>query len=153
MAPSSRTTQYPWGTVTPRERLRTLSERLRTAMAATHECGFTAVPDRVKGVVHASRPLVDAMEHLGRAGLRPPARGGASSDLPLACDVVLCAVESVNECLAGLVSSTIHDASERYRAFAEACEALLELADRAIRFGIAGGASAVSGDPWKAFDF
>lgn len=78
------------------------------------------------------------MEHLGRAGLRPSTRGGTSSELPLSADAVLSAVESLNASLATLLSSTIHDASGRYRAFAEACEALLELADRATQCGIAG---------------
>ena len=150
--PSSKATQYPWGTVTPRERLRTLSEKLRGTMKTTGEPGFPAIPDRVKGVVHALHPLVKTMEHLAHAGLRPTTRGGASADLPLTSDAVLSAVESVNERLAVLVSSTIHDASEHYRGFAEACEALLDLADRAIQGGIAGGGSVPSGDPWKAFD-
>ena len=34
----------------------------------------------------------------------------------------------------------------------DACEALLEFADRAIQCGIAGGGAVPSGDPWKAFD-
>ena len=152
MPSSSKATQYPWGTVPPRERLRMLSEKVRSAMEAAGQSGFTAIPERVKAVVHASHLLVETMEHLGRAGLRPSTRKGASSELPLTSDAVLTSVASANERLAALVSSTIHDASERYGAFAEACEALLELADRTIQCGIAGGGSVPSGDPWNAFD-
>ena len=152
MPRGSKATVYPWGTVTPRERLRALSEKLRSAMQAAQAPGFRDIPERVQGVVHATRPLVDTLDYLAGAGLRPTHRGNAAAGLPVACVAVFSAVESANDCLGALVSSTIHDASERYLAFIEACEALLEFADRAIQCGIAGGGAVPSGDPWKAFD-
>lgn len=153
MPSSSKATQYPWGTTTPRERLRTLCEKVRSAMQAATEPGYTDIPDRVKSVVQASHPLVETMAHLGHAGLRPSTRTAGGSELPLTSDAVLSSVDSVNASLASFVHSTIHDVSDQYRGFAEACEALLELAERAIQSGIAGGGSVPSGDPWKVFDF
>ena len=100
MAASSRNTQYPWGTITPRERLRMLSEKLRTAMNDTKSSGFSDVADRVKAVVRASRSLVDTLEHLARVGLRPMGKQHHASDLPVPAAAVDAAVQSHNTSLA-----------------------------------------------------
>ena len=138
MAASSRNTQYPWGTITPRERLRMLSEKLRTAMNDTKSSGFSDVADRVKAVVRASRSLVDTLEHLARVGLRPMGKQHHASDLPVPAAAVDAAVQSHNTSLADVVWSSTHTLSERYQAFDAACEVLLDLAARAIKGGIAG---------------
>lgn len=152
MAASSKSSHYPWGTMTPRERLRALSEKLRSALNETQSSGFSDIAERVKAVVHASRPLVDTLEHLARAGLRPMGKQPDASDLPVSAAAVDAAVQSVNTSLGDVVSSSIHTSSERYQAFDAACEALLELAARAIKGGIAGSAPGSGRDPWKAFD-
>ena len=150
--PRTKATMYPWGSVTPRERLRALSEKLRSAMEAAQAPAFRDIPERVQVVVHATRPLVDTLEYLAGAGLRPTTRGQASSALPVASDAVFSAVESANESLGALVSSSVDDVSARYAAFAQSCDGLLELGEQAIQGGVAGGGSAPSADPWKAFD-
>ena len=146
-----RSSQYPWGTMTPRERLRTLSEKLRGALKDTSEPGFFEIPERVKATVHAVHPLVEAMDHLARSGLRPMNKKGASASDALPAAHVAAAVQCVNTALGAVVTASVHDATERYQAFAEASDALVELAARVIERGIAGSDPGSVERPWEAF--
>ena len=151
MTSAPRSPQYPWGTMTPRERLRTLSEKLRGAMKDTSEPGFFEILNRVQAAVHAVHPLVETMDHLSRSGLRPMNKKGASAADSLPAADVASAVQSVNAALGGVVSASIHDATERYQAFADSSDALVELAARVIELGIAGSDPGAVERPWEAF--
>ena len=140
---------YPWGMQQPRERLKVVSARLRTAIDDVASPGFPAIASRVQAVVHALHPLVDVMEHLSRSGLRVR-KGGA---IPLPGADVSEAVKAVRVSLGELASSSVLTVHAGYQAFSAAADVLLQLADRVVDSGITASERASVDDPWKVFDF
>lgn len=85
------------------------------------------------------------MEHLSQCGLRP------RKDRPAVPSVeVLQAVQALRASVGDLASSSIHTASDRYAAFAEAYESLHRLATKVVECGIEGSDPPVRDGFWKS---
>ena len=132
MASAQRRAPYPWGTIAPRQRLRLVSASARKALDSAKSPGFGRVSDSVSGAVRSTRALVDALRYLSGAGLRSSPDGDA-----LAADDVRTAVDRVDRSVSDLAAASVLELSDRYRAFSEAVNALLEVADASSRQGIA----------------
>lgn len=148
MADSERRSRYPWGTTTPRPRLRAVCAGVRVALDDAKSPGFGPHASRVTRVVQATVPLVEAMRHLSGAGLRPAATADAK---PIDAADVRAAVDRVDGSVNDLAAASVFDLSERYRAFCDAVEALLTVADDSVRWGIARPPEARAGDGWAVF--
>lgn len=141
-------TRYPWGTETPGPRLRATAARARTAIEQVQAPGnHRQIPDRIDAAVKGARPLVGALEHLARAGLRT--RG--SNKNAIAGASVSEAVNAVREALAAMAGSTATTLSGRFEAFATAVEALIGLGETGIEVGITGTGEVAPHDPWDAY--
>lgn len=147
MSRASKGASYPWGSTTPRERLRTTSTKATKALDDAKSPGFGRVSPRVTASVQASLPLVEAMQHLAQAGLRTI----DSNEQPLPCDAVRDAAERVNQAVRKLADSSALTLSERYRDFSEAVTALSGLASECSRRGVARPPEAPADDGWSAF--
>ena len=146
MATSKRRTTYPWGTVQPRTRLRETSQRLRKALDAVGEGGFGGLAGRVKAVVGAARPLVDALDHLSGTGLR-----STEGSTPVAHTEVSAVAQATHGAVGELAAASVLTLSERYRALSDTLGALLDISDRVLECGIAASVSPSDADPWKTF--
>ena len=139
---------YPWGTETPGPRLRATAARARTGIEQVQAPGtHRQIADRIDGAVQKLYPLVDALDHLARAGLRT--RG--SNKNAIDGRSVATAVEAVREALAAMAGSTATTLSGHFDAFATAVEALIALSETGIELGITGTGEADAHDPWKAY--
>ena len=141
-------TRYPWGTETPGPRLRAAAARARTGIEQVQAPGtHRQIPERIDAAVQGARPLVEALEHLARAGLRT--RG--SNRNAIAGASVSEAVDTVREALAAMAGSSATTLSARFEAFATAVEALIGLGETGIELGITGTGEVDPHDPWKAY--
>ena len=141
-------TRYPWGTETPGPRLRAAAARARAGIEQVQAPGtHRQIPERIDAAVQGARPLVEALEHLARAGLRT--RG--SNKNAIAGASVSEAVDTVREALAAMAGSTAITLSGHFDAFASAVEALIGLSETGIEFGIAGTEKVAAHDPWDAY--
>ena len=145
--PRNSSTRYPWGTETPGPRLRSACAKARAGLAQVDEPGFHRIAERVDAAVQATRPLIDTLEFLARAGLR--VRRG-DDDTVHGKDVSE-AVRDVRRALVALHASTAPTQSARYEALVAAVTKVLSLADTGIEHGIAGTGESDPDDPWQAF--
>ena len=147
MADSKRRPRYPWGVTTPRPRLRAVCASVRRVLDDARSPGFGPHARRVSAAVQATRPLVEVMRHLSRAGLR------STTDVePLDAADVRAAVERVDGSVNDLAAASVFELSERYRAFCEAVDALLTVADESSRRGIAPPRKSRADAGWAAFE-
>ena len=140
--------RYPWGTETPGPHLRAACARARTGIEQVQAPGtHRQIADRIDGAVQKLRPLVEALDHLARAGLRT--RG--SNKNAIDGRSVATAVEAVREALAAMAASTAMTLSNHFEAYASAVEALIALSESGIKLGIVGTGEVDRHDPWNAY--
>ena len=137
----------PVGTETPGPRLRSAGAKARAGLEQVNEPGFHGIPKRVDAAVQAIRALVDSMEFVARAGLRPRERDENTVD----GKDVFEAVREVRRALLALHATTALTQSAGYEALVAAVETLMRLADTGTEHGIAGTGESDPDAPWQAF--
>ena len=146
MNAASKRGPYPWGRASPGMRLRATAERAKKELEQAKVPGLAQVQHRWTESVRAALPLVEALDHLSRAGFR-----GARDQERLSGADIANATRAIHDALGEFVESSVVNLSERYASFTTAAERLIALAEEAGRRGVESDRDVRVDDPWKAF--
>ena len=131
---SSRIT-YPWGQRGPRAELSQTSGRLRLALAAAAEPGYAGIDRRLEAAVQAAQPLTAVLRYVADAGLQSRSGKGGGDQRVSGADLYD-ALRALDEAVVRLAQASVASVSEDYGAFVEAANAVLELAEQAVKGGV-----------------
>ena len=138
---------YPWGYDKPSSRLRLVSTRLRQKINKADKTEYPQIQERVNDVVAECRNLVLALDHLTRAGLVKRNNPGQRLSHAEVTEVL----NTVQDNLSELATSSVNNLSPHYATFLSATESLLNIADRAMTQGIVPSGSDPTDTVWNRF--
>ena len=131
---SSRIT-YPWGQRGPRAELSQTSERLRQALAAAAEPGYAGIDRRLETAVQAAQPLTAVLRYVAEAGLQSRSGKGSGHQRIQGADIDS-ALRALDAAVVRLAQASVASVSEDYGAFVEAANAVVDLAEQAVKGGV-----------------